>query len=163
MNNAFLLLGSNIENRIYYLTSAINSINEQIGIVKQKSKIYQTQPWGYVDDKPYLNLVIEIETSLNAEQLLSSTQKIENNLGRIRTSSGYQARTIDIDILYFNSQIVDNQNLKIPHPLMQNRKFVLVPLADIAPNFVHPILKTNTLQMLKNCKDNCYVQPFEQQ
>ncbi len=154
MNNVFLLLGSNIGDKIGYLKSAIKSINQGVGTIVKISPVYQTEPWGYQDPNPYLNLVLQLDTSLEPQELLKITQQIEKTLGRVREGVGYKARTIDIDILYFNSQIINLPDLKVPHPLLQNRMFVLKPLYDIAPDFLHPLFKLTTWQLLEKCVDS---------
>lgn len=128
-NKAYLSLGSNIENRENFLKKAISEI-KKIAKITKKSKIYETSPVGYKNQGDFLNMVIQIETSLNPRKLLEEIQKIEKELGRERKIKN-GPRTIDIDILTFEDTIVDEPNLKIPHPRMHERKFVLVPLLEL--------------------------------
>lgn len=150
--NVFLSLGSNLGDRLFYLNQAVKEL-ELCGIkCVKKSPVYETDSWGY-DDEPYLNQVLECETFLTPEKLLEETSKIETLLGRKRTLSGYEARTIDIDILFYDNEIVDIPQLIIPHPKIALRRFVLIPLCDIAPEFLHPVLKKTVRQLLDECED----------
>ncbi len=150
--NVFLSLGSNLGDRLSYLNQAVEEL-ELCGIkCVKKSPVYETDSWGY-DDEPYLNQVLECETFLTPEKLLEETSKIETLLGRKRTLSGYEARTIDIDILFYDSEIVDITQLIIPHPKIALRRFVLIPLCDIAPEFLHPVLKKTVRQLFDECED----------
>lgn len=153
LKKAYLLLGSNLGNREQYLSNAIDAINKNAGSICLKSSIYETEAWGKTDQPGFLNLAIAIETRLTPIQLLESVLHIEADLGRVRHEK-WGARMIDIDIIFYEDQIVNDENiLIIPHPEMQNRKFVLEPLAEIAPNFIHPIFKRSILQMLKTLCD----------
>ena len=150
--NVFLSLGSNLGDRLSYLNQAVEEL-ELCGIkCVKKSPVYETDSWGY-DDEPYLNQVLECETFLTPEKLLEETSKIETLLGRKRTLSGYEARTIDIDILFCDNEIIDIPQLKVPHPKIALRRFVLIPLCDIAPEFLHPVLKKTVRQLLDECED----------
>lgn len=152
MKNVFLLLGSNLGDRRFFLNRAAD-ILETCGVkVIKKSGIFETDSWGY-DDAPYLNQVLECETFFLPEKLLEKTLKIETLLGRKRTSLSYQARTIDIDILFYDSEIVDIPQLIIPHPKIALRRFVLTPMCEIAPDFLHPVLKKTVRQLLEECED----------
>lgn len=153
LKKAYLLLGSNLGNREQYLSNAIDAINKNAGSIYLKSSIYETEAWGKTDQPGFLNLAIAIETRLTPIQLLESVLHIEADLGRVRHEK-WGARMIDIDIIFYEDQIVNEENvLIIPHPEMQNRKFVLEPLAEIAPDFIHPIIKRSILQMLKTLCD----------
>ena len=130
MNGIFLGLGTNLDNREKNLSSAIELINKQIGTIIKKSSIHKTKAWGKTDQPDFLNMVIKIETKLDPQKLLKQCLSIENELGRIRKEK-WGERIIDIDILYFNDLIINDENLKIPHPLIQEREFVLKPLNEI--------------------------------
>lgn len=134
-----LLLGSNLGNRKEILDKAINLLSQKVGVIILRSKDYETAPWGVTNQPDFLNLVVSIQTRLKPLQILEITQSIENQLGRIRKEK-WGARLIDIDILFYGNEIIDEPNLKIPHPLLQERDFALSPLAEIAPDFVHPVL-----------------------
>jgi 2-amino-4-hydroxy-6-hydroxymethyldihydropteridine diphosphokinase len=156
MNNVYLLIGGNMGERVANLAAARNRINIDCGIITATSSIYETEAWGYKEQPAFLNQALAIETTLKAEDLLVAILKIEMALGRKREIP-LGPRIIDIDIIYFNDQIIDSNNLTIPHPSMAERKFVLTPLTEIAPAYMHPILlKTNEL-LLKECGDSSVV------
>lgn len=152
MVKVFLLLGSNLGDRFAYLRQAIAGIAEQIGTVTQQSSVYETQAWGKTDEADYLNQVLLVETTLMADELLHAILDIELQLGRKRIEK-WGARTIDIDILFYSDTIINKPDLIIPHPELQNRRFTLEPLAEIAPDMLHPILKMSMLQLKNNLQD----------
>ncbi len=135
----YLLLGSNLGNRKEIIDKAVELLRQKVGVIILQSKDYETAPWGVTDQPDFLNLVVSIETRLKPFEILEKTQSIENQLGRVRKEK-WGARLIDIDILFYGNEIIDEPNLKIPHPLLQERDFALSPLAEIAPDFVHPVL-----------------------
>ena len=156
MNNVYLLIGGNMGERMANLAAARNKINIDCGRISASSSIYETEAWGYKEQPAFLNQALAIETSLDAEKLMEEILKIEMALGRKREIP-LGPRIIDIDIIYFNDEILNSSNLTIPHPSMAERKFVLTPLAEIAPSFMHPILfKTNEV-LLKECGDSSVV------
>ena len=157
--SVYLLLGSNKGDRTEYLKSAIDNLKDLGVRVKRTSKIYQAESWGYAD-ADYLNLVAEADVTCNPSVLLEMCHVVEAELGRVRSGKGYSARTIDIDILYYGNDLVDKPNLIIPHRLLQNRKFVLMPLCDLIPDFVHPVLNKTNTQLLAECQDQCRVDFF---
>ncbi len=159
MNHAYLLTGGNLGDRAENLKKAAELIGQQAGRVLQISSLYQTAAWGKTAQPDYLNQAIEIETELSAPALLAGVLDIERQMGRIRQEK-YGARIIDIDILFFNGDIIKLENLSIPHPHLQNRRFVLVPLAEIAPGYQHPVLKQTTAQLLGTCPDTLDVKKF---
>lgn len=161
INKAFLCLGGNIGNRLGYIHEAIDAISKKIGCVCNQSTIYETEAWGTENQQSYLNVCIEIDTSLSAKELIVKLLKIEQELGRVRIENHqYHARTIDIDILFFNDEIIHNENLIIPHPRLHLRKFVLTPLKDIAGLLLHPILKKTITNLLTECPDSLEVKAF---
>jgi 2-amino-4-hydroxy-6-hydroxymethyldihydropteridine diphosphokinase len=153
MNTAYLLIGGNLGNRKENFSRAISLINEQCGSLTKSSSIYETEAWGRTDQPSFLNQAFEIVTDLNARQLMRKILKIEKIMGRVRKEK-LGPRTIDIDILLFENEIHDLRFLKIPHPELQNRRFVLVPLAEINPGLQHPVLKKSIAQLLEECPDN---------
>lgn len=161
MAEAYLILGSNIGNREQTMHSAIEEINSELGKVIDFSSFYETAPWGYEDDRMYLNLVVKIRTSLNPEFLLEKIHQIERKFGRTRSlMSQYEARTLDIDILFYDDLILQQPNLSIPHSRLHKRRFTLIPLAEIAPSFKHPLLEKSVSQLLFDCPDNSDVKRF---
>lgn len=152
MTRAFLLLGSNTGDRKALLEDAIRQISSMAGPVVRKSSVYETQPWGKSEQPEFLNQAIEIETALPPRVLLATVLEIERLLGRVRTGR-WDPRTIDIDILFYDDAIVNESNLVLPHPLMRERRFVLTPLAQLAGNFMHPVLGKTVRQLLDECPD----------
>ena len=148
----YLSLGSNLGNRKMYLDQSIRLISERIGRILKKSSVYETDPWGFIAELPFFNMVIETETLLSPEELMNEIIHIEEQLGRKR-ENGYTSRTIDIDILFYEDQVVSTTKLEIPHPLIQERRFVLVPLAELAGSFVHPVWHTSIDDLLSRCQD----------
>jgi 2-amino-4-hydroxy-6-hydroxymethyldihydropteridine diphosphokinase len=155
MNRAFLLLGSNLGDRSRTISGAIRLLQE-IGNIIGFSSIYQTAAWGKKDQPDFLNQVIILEISLSPDELLKKIMGIEIKMGRVRANK-WAERTIDIDILYFNEEIVVTEHLKIPHPQIQFRRFTLMPLNEIAPDFKHPVLNITSAQMLEGCEDRLEV------
>ncbi|NER09435.1 2-amino-4-hydroxy-6-hydroxymethyldihydropteridinediphosphokinase [Muriicola jejuensis] len=153
LHTVYISLGSNEGNRVYYLQKALFLVGEKIGSVQKISPVYESPAWGFESD-PFLNTCAEIETALTPEQALDHILEIEKSLGRIRSEEeGYRSRTIDIDILYFDKIAIESERLKIPHPGIPFRRFVLKPLADIAPQFYHPVLNKDTRNLLQECRD----------
>ena len=159
MNKAFLLLGGNMGDREKNFDNARNLIEKTCGSISKKSFLYETEAWGKSDQPLFLNQAVEINTSLDPEQLMKQILKIEEQLGRKRKEK-YGPRLIDIDILLFNRKEYNYPFLMIPHPQMQNRRFALIPLAEIAPGEQHPVLKKTIEQLLKECPDDLEVKKY---
>jgi len=152
MNKAYLLTGGNMGDREAALKKARNYIRQYCGTVSARSSIYETAAWGNTEQAPFLNQALEIQTNLEPSRLLDQLLKIESMIGRIRKEK-YGPRTIDIDILFYDDQIHNDTFLKLPHPEIQNRRFVLVPLAEIAPEFIHPVFQKTIAELLAACRD----------
>ena len=149
----YLSLGTNQGNKLENLQKAIDLIDDRVGGIQKISSVYQTPSWGF-DGENFFNICIKVSTYQQPEVLLSSLLEIEQELGRLRSSEkGYQNRKIDIDILLFDDEIIFSKLLIVPHPKMLDRKFVLIPLAEIAPNELHPIKKTQLSVCSQNCND----------
>jgi deoxyguanosine kinase len=154
----YLSLGTNIGNRQANLADAVNKICKTIGEVREKSGIYETGSWGFESDN-FLNQVIEVETAINPHSLIADCLQIEKVMGRDRSNkTGYSPRIIDIDILFYDDLIVQEENLVIPHPHIQERKFILIPLNEIIPDYIHPVLQKTISRLLHDCKDEGIVQ-----
>jgi 2-amino-4-hydroxy-6-hydroxymethyldihydropteridine diphosphokinase len=149
----YLLLGANLGDRVATLARATDLIGQRIGTVLQASGLYETAPWGVTDQPAFLNQVLAVETGLVPETVLLVTQEIEEELGRVRHEK-WGARVIDIDMLYYDDQIIRSATLTVPHPFLHERRFTLVPLAEIAPDFVHPVLQKTTHDLLATCTDD---------
>lgn len=156
MNTAFLLTGGNLGNRKETLAQTKDLIAEQCGAVVATSSLYETAAWGNTNQPAFLNQALQLETTLTARQLMRRLLKLEKLMGRVRKEK-YGPRIIDIDILLFNNEVHNYQLLKLPHPEMQNRRFALLPLNEIAKDYIHPVLKKTIKELLKDCKDELEV------
>lgn len=151
-NGIYLLLGSNLGDKKVNLDRAQELINDQVGNIIGASATYETAAWGKTDQPSFYNRVIEISSGLSPINMLRAINLIEHDMGRIRIEK-WRERTIDIDILYYESKVLDTPNLKIPHPGIAYRRFTLVPLVELAPDLVHPILNKTNDELLDDCKD----------
>jgi len=152
VNTLYLLLGTNVGDRARNLTQATERIIAQIGVVSRQSSVYETEPWGVTNQPNYWNQVLVVETSLEPMLVLNRIHKIEKSLGRERRIR-WEARLIDVDMLYFNEQIIEEANLVVPHPRLAERRFVLTPLAEISPEFRHPVWQKTNQELLEVCAD----------
>jgi len=160
MSTVYIQLGSNIGKRKSFIAKSMEQIEKNIGEIIAESSVFETIPWRNENQNNFLNSVIKIETQFDAFNVLQKSQEIENNLGRVRKEK-WGERTIDIDILFYNNEIINTEELIIPHPLIHKRKFVLTPLSEIAPNYIHPILQKNISDLLLGCKDSQKVLDYE--
>jgi 2-amino-4-hydroxy-6-hydroxymethyldihydropteridine diphosphokinase len=164
MNVTYLCLGGNIGDREKALSHAIQKISEQVGDIQAKSTIYETEAWGVENQQAYLNQCIKVKTDLKATELIDVLLLIEKELGRERTINQiYEPRTIDIDILFYNNDIINESKLLVPHPRLHLRKFVLIPLEEIASNYLHPLLNKTIFNLLSECEDTSDVKLFKTQ
>ncbi|MBL7888716.1 MAG: 2-amino-4-hydroxy-6-hydroxymethyldihydropteridine diphosphokinase [Bacteroidia bacterium] len=161
MNTAYLILGGNQGDRLKNLNEANSLIASEVGPISKYSKIYVTAAWGNEGLSDFYNQAVCIKTPLSATELLDILLEIEKKLGRTRGTEKWQARTIDIDILFYNNEIIDQKNLIIPHPFLQERRFVLVPLSEIANDLMHPILNKDIKTLLIECNDKLDVRPLD--
>ncbi|RLJ80175.1 2-amino-4-hydroxy-6-hydroxymethyldihydropteridine diphosphokinase [Pedobacter alluvionis] len=152
-STAYLLLGGNLGNREANLKKAIELLNDKIGKVITSSSLYETAAWGKTDQPAFLNQAIALQTNLSALEVLDLALSIEQELGRVRKDK-WGERLIDIDLILFGDQIINiPDKLQVPHPHMQDRKFVMEPLAEIAPEVIHPVLGETILSICRNIND----------
>jgi 2-amino-4-hydroxy-6-hydroxymethyldihydropteridine diphosphokinase len=159
MNGIYLLLGSNLGDRIAYLAEALTLLEQEAGELKAQSSLYETAAWGNTQQPAFLNQVLEISSSLSPTELLEKTQSIEARLGRVRHEH-WGPRSLDLDLLYYSDTVLETPALSLPHPQLHLRRFTLVPLCEVAPLLVHPLLKKNNLQLLQECPDQLEVHLF---
>lgn len=158
MITVYLALGTNLGDRLANLNAALDLLSRTI-VLGPRSKIYETPPWGYTDQPAFLNMAVKCETDLDAASLLKRLKQIEAQVGRME-SFRWGPRQIDIDILFYDDLVLESESLTIPHPLLHERAFVLVPLVDIAPDFVHPVLKKTARELLASVSAD-YIRQWE--
>lgn len=153
MEKVYLLLGGNLGDKKQVFEETEKLLIERVGKMTRKSRIYETEPWGFESTDLFWNQVLEFTVSLSPKEVLHEIQKIEQMLGRTRNEQQYGSRIIDIDILFYGNEIIHLPDLVIPHPRIQERKFVLMPLNEIAANLNHPVLQKTIGQLLAECTD----------
>lgn len=158
---AHLSIGSNIGERKYYLEEALMAVEVKIGHIVSKSFIYESQSWGY-QGQNFLNMVIKVETTLAPSEILKAIHQIESGFGRVKVTGIYTDRPIDLDIIFYEDIIINIENLIIPHPKMQNRLFVLIPLFDIDPEYIHPVFNKNIRQLRDKCMDKGWIKLYDE-
>jgi 2-amino-4-hydroxy-6-hydroxymethyldihydropteridine diphosphokinase len=158
MNRAVLGLGSNLGDRKKNLEQAAVLLADNGSLLLKESSVYETEPWGNKDQPVFYNQVVEIETTYNASALMTLILEIEKQMGRIRKEK-WEPRVIDIDILFFNDEIISTENLTVPHPHLHERKFVLIPLKEILPNYIHPVFKKTVSEIFNQLKESSIVNP----
>ncbi|WP_026897998.1 2-amino-4-hydroxy-6-hydroxymethyldihydropteridine diphosphokinase [Daejeonella oryzae] len=156
MEQVYLLLGSNLGDSKKYLSDAVQILENRVGKVLKLSSLYQTESWGKTNQPDFINQVISLETNLEPRKLLEEILSIENELGRKRVEK-WGSRTIDIDILFFGNRIVEEEGLIIPHPLLHTRRFTLMPLCQLEPDLIHPVLGDSAINLLQKIDDNLEV------
>lgn len=161
MTKLYLLLGGNLGDKRQVFKEATCLLEEQLGTITQQSHIYETEPWGFESADLFWNQALELSVAISPEEVLVRAQQIEQQLGRTRKAQQYDSRVIDIDILFYGDQIISLEDLIIPHPRIQDRKFVLVPLNEIAPKLRHPVLQKTIGQLLIECTDQLRVEKVD--
>lgn len=156
--DAYLLLGTNLGDRLENLKKAISHVEEEVGVVFAKSSVYETEAWGKTDQPGFLNQAIAVKSDLPPLELLQTLLTIEQKMGRIRLER-WGERLIDIDLIFYGDTVLtEAEVLQLPHPEMHNRRFVLEPLNEIAENFIHPVFKEKVSSILANLTDKLTVQ-----
>ena len=158
MIRLYVLLGGNLGDKRKIFSEALINLQNLVGDITAQSAVYETEPWGFESTDLFWNQVLEIATSLTPEEVLQKTQQTELELGRIRKSSQYDSRIIDIDILFYGEEIIELPDLIVPHPRIQERKFALIPLNEIAPDLKHPVFQKTITQLLAECNDQLLVE-----
>lgn len=156
MNLAYILTGGNLGNREENLQQARTAIEQQCGPVTKASALYETEAWGLKDQGPFLNQALELRTPMGAKELLDTLLDIERSLGRVRDVK-YGPRIIDIDIIFFNQEVIEQPGLSVPHPQLHLRRFALEALVEIAPGYIHPVFQKPVSQLLAECTDTLAV------
>lgn len=162
MHKITILLGSNQGNRKELIMKAIQLLEIKLGKCHKVSSIYESEAWGFEADTAFLNQVLMFDSTLKPEEILQIGLDAEKELGRTRNEGGYASRTMDIDLLFYDNQIIEEENLQIPHPRLHLRRFTLEPLVEIMPDFIHPKLKKNMRKLLEVCTDNVIPNKLEE-
>jgi len=149
----YLLLGSNLGDKKKNLDDALEMINKRIGLVSKVSSLYETEPWGFTSEDYFFNMAVRVETNFSPEEVLQQITNIELACGRNRQAMGYESRTLDIDILFFDDIVLTTKALTIPHPRLPDRKFALVPLNEIAKDLIHPVSGNTISELMLTCPD----------
>lgn len=162
MHKITILLGSNQGNRKDLILRAMQLLETKLGKCQKVSYIYESEAWGFEAETAFLNQVLVFESSLNPQEILQIGLDIEKKLGRIRNTEGYKSRTMDIDLLFYDNNVIEEADLQIPHPRLHLRRFTLEPLVEIIPDFIHPKLKKTMRKLLEVCPDNLIPNKLEE-
>jgi 2-amino-4-hydroxy-6-hydroxymethyldihydropteridine diphosphokinase len=163
MNMIYLSLGSNLGRRQQHIEEALKLIQNRIGGIEHVSRFYESEPWGFSSAYNFCNCCLALRTTIDPLPLMDRLLEIEQEMGRLREGMGYSDRVIDIDMLFYGDKKMDHPRLILPHPSMGDRRFVLAPLAEIAPQLIHPVAGINITQMLQACTDQSDVVPLTQE
>lgn len=159
---SLILIGSNQGQRELIISQSIKMLAERCGEVLLVSSLYETEPWGFIAEQNFLNQVVALDTEKNPYDLLRELLMIEKELGRKRHDvEGYESRPIDLDILYYDDIIINDEDLILPHPRLHKRRFALMPLCDIAADFIHPVFKRSNRELLNECEDTSEVKLYK--
>ena len=153
LHTIYLCLGTNLGDKQFNLNQAMEYISKNCGAVIEKSGVYTSTAWGYESENVFYNQCLKIETQLAPDQLIDTLLSIEKDMGRTRESSGYTDRMMDIDVLFYDSMRINTDKLIVPHPRIEERRFVLAPMAELAPDFIHPLLNQSMKVLLEECTD----------
>lgn len=157
MKQVVLLLGGNMGNRLDFIHRAQRKIEQRAGKIIQSSAVYESAPWGFAAENSFYNQVVIVETPLGPFDILENILTIEKELGRVRSGKNYSSRTMDIDILFYDQEMIDTTELVIPHPQLHKRRFTLIPLVEILPGWIHPGFNQSLTTLLENCEDKSSV------
>lgn len=162
MTRCYILFGSNQGDKEALLERACALIQERCGLLAERSQPYSSEPWGFEAKEWFLNELLVVETELEPDVLMDTLLNIEKVLGRVRhpEHKGYASRTVDLDILYYGDRILQTAKVTVPHPRLHLRRFVLVPLCELVPDFLHPVLQKSQEQLLASCPDTSIVKPY---
>lgn len=157
MNKVVLLLGSNLGDSQSLFQQTIALLSDRVGVIEQSSSLYKSPPWGFEHENDFCNQVLVLQTALAPEQMLRECLQVETDLGRERKGQGYAARTIDVDLLFVGDEVIESDVLTLPHPRLQLRRFTLLPLVELMPDFIHPVLQKKMRVLLQECEDQSEV------
>jgi len=160
MNLIYLSLGSNLGQREQFLQEALKLIQNRIGGIESVSRYYESEAWGFSSENSFYNCCLSLQTTIEPLPLMDLLLEIEQEMGRLRQGMGYSDRLIDIDMLFYGDRQMDHPRLTLPHPSMGDRRFVLAPLAEIAPLLIHPVTGISITKMLQECADESEVIPL---
>lgn len=156
-HHVYLCIGGNLGDREANLEETLTFVEFNMGDIQAASPIYESEAWGMENAAPFLNQILLISTGLSPEELLTEISELEEFFGRERKEGTYQSREMDVDILFYDDLVIETDKLHVPHPRLHLRKFVLTPLHDIAPDFIHPVLKKSVAELLTECADKSEV------